>query len=227
MNSSFSNCHYLDDEEMALPFEIFGQEIPSSPVWQGNLLKNYQEDFQATKLDSAIVRDEIESESDLLDLTSKHENLLKSLFDADVSVNFFSKNTSELPDLDLLTRRQIEEEICGGISAHQHNLSIRFLKLKKKTSKSAEQEVSSYRKKYTDKRFSARFHKDAKLLNKVRRMRLYWKSESEAIPNVFQLLSEIPDYPNHLYEFQDFSGKNVLPDELNLLPDDIFEGALL
>lgn len=227
MNSSFSNCHFFDDAEMALPFDICGQEIPSSPVWPGDFLKNYQEDLQATKLDSAIVRDEADSDSELLDLTSKHENLLKSLFDADVSVNFLTKNTNELPDLDLLTRRQIEEEICGGIGTHQQKHIIRFLKLKKKTSKTAEQEVSSYRKKHVDKRFSARFHKNAKLLNKVRRMRLYWKGDSEAIPNVFQLAAEIPNEPKFLYEFQDFSGKNVLPDELNVLPEDILEDALL
>ena len=61
-----------------------------------------------------------------------------------------------------------------------------------------------------DMRFTRRMNADARLLNKVRRTERYWTKKSEVVPNVFRLVTSALEEP---FEFLDFSGKGVCPDE--------------
>ena len=119
----------------------------------------------------------------------------------------------EIPDLEQLTMRQIEEEIRGSFSQAAEP-KVRFLKISKKKPVNCVSESIGIRKKSLEKRFSSRFHKDSRLLNKMRRVKLFWTKESQIIPNVFRVTVPFDHSDNCLVEFQDFSWKEVLPDEV-------------
>ena len=75
------------------------------------------------------------------------------------------------------------------------------------------------RKKVISHRYTKRVTKDARTLNKVNRVRLFWSRASQAIPNVFKLLAPIPGEPSCI-EVADFSLKEVLADEVETPPHD-------
>lgn len=175
--------------------------------------------FTRATFNQSIESPELDPEQELERTVSKHERLLQTLFEAEGEHELLVKKTTELPDLELLTRKQIEEELFRVHQPQADAPAIRFLKIKKKKSPKTTEEVSKYRKKHLEKRFSTRFHKEAKILNKVRRTRLFWSKESQAIPNVFRIIADIAEEPEMIFEFQDFSRKEVLPDELDTIPE--------
>ena len=126
----------------------------------------------------------------------------------------------ELPDLDFATRQQFEEELLDALQTEDRRKrpAVRFLRIKKKTSPKVAERVTKFRIKHLEKRFSTRFHKEAKVLNKVRRTRLFWSRESQAIPNIFRVTGPCHGFPDHVNEFLDFSRKEVLPDEVENIP---------
>lgn len=142
------------------------------------------------------------------------------LHDQIVSKDLLTNSSQELPDLDFATRQQFEEELLDSLQTEtsQKRPAVRFLRIKKKTSPRAEQKITKFRIKHLEKRFSTRFHKDAKVLNKVRRTRLFWNQESQSIPNIFRVTGPCKGDDANIHEFLDFSRKEVLPDEVDDIP---------
>ena len=118
-------------------------------------------------------------------------------------------------------KRNFEEEIASPFLKPQDPKVRPFRAKSKRKVIEPQKEVaivtrfrSRFKKKVIVTRFNMRFTKEAKVLNKVNRVRLFWRGESHIIPNIFQLLSDLPDEKDFVFEFADFSKKEVLPDEV-------------
>ena len=170
---------------------------PISPLWDKNTCKDPLDDSRATQFsEQPLFLDEVEEISRLVPfpcepkfLKAKRPNLRKL------------RATNKKLNLELATQRQIEAELCLKLNTSTEPKPAPRVQAK------PFRRLAELRKPPAEKRFSARFTKDARLRNKVRRAKLYWTGRSEAIPNVFRVATGDGEL-----EFLDFSRKNVLPD---------------
>lgn len=94
------------------------------------------------------------------------------------------------------------------VSFNRHSLKPTAMsKIRKsKIGKSRNQRTST---KLLQMRFIRRTTADARILNKVQRLKRFWNRTSEVVPFVFKIVS----VGENGYEFLDFSRKEILPDE--------------
>ena len=198
-NHFFPTFHYSCEQERGLDWEA----DPASP----------KPDLSNTWVSAQAEETELFGQA--LHPLSRQEPVLSGLLhEGDpCPQRLLSAETAEALELDLQSSREIEEEL-GAPAANKTSLPpLKFLKKKAKETTS---NLMRFRKKLMLKRFSLRLNKDAKILNKVRRTKLYWKRESQAIPNVFKFLTNLPGSQKYRLEKSDFSKKEVLADELEL-----------
>lgn len=99
-------------------------------------------------------------------------------------------------------------EFMRPVSFNRHSLKPTAMsKIRKsKIGKSRNQRTST---KLLQMRFIRRTTADARILNKVQRLKRFWNRTSEVVPFVFKIVS----VGENSYEFLDFSRKEILPDE--------------
>mgnify|MGYP003612438695 CR=1 len=176
----------------------------------------------------ASCADEKDSEeTELLDLNS-HKKLLDQL---DRSCFLSNKIVSTLRDpMDLQSPSGIEQDLWELFNPSPVDKAPPFVATTKKTRKFSvkKQEAgkaliaqvgSRLKKKVILQRFTMRSNKDARVLNKIKRTKFYWRGESQAIPNIFRLVGQCPEEPGFVLEHADFSKKEVLADEVEGFSD--------
>lgn len=215
--STHGSAYYFSGPEFGVP-ETTEREAP--PAWDLVSPLNKLNQSDSTRIAQSF--EESDFDCELTQKYTRHEEFLNALFEAEEParrpLELIRAPEEDALDLELLTRQQIEEELLPAAAKKLPQAAVKFLRIKKKTSVKAAAQIIKYRKKIAEKRFNVRFNKEAKVLNKVRRTRLFWTRQSQAIPNVFRMVARCEDDEESYLEFLDFSKKEVLADELEDVP---------